>query len=205
MCVYHASSFDSTLWFLAERNNDLSLRPMTLYPNKILQTCPWVWYESATGWCNDRQTTRTMTKSGSVVQWMTTSTTVKAIGYLPSLDLRLHAVNDRLYYYPSGIIHRCYKLTKVLNLLHHCSRVNRHYSSTLPTSVFHWMTHPLRFEMSIVYLVHRLRLILGEIDETLDRVETRRGNSFRYSPVLNRPSAAFDRRDWSLVRASLRN
>ena len=37
-------------------------------------------------------------------------------------------------------------------------------------------------------------------DETLDRVETRRGNSFRYSPVLNRLSAALDRWDWLLVR-----
>ena len=35
-------------------------------------------------------------------------------------------------------------------------------------------------------LFDRMQIIVMPPDETLDRVETRRGNSFRYSPVLNK-------------------
>ena len=69
-----------------------------------------------------------------------------------------------------------------MTLSHHSSKVNSDCSSSLPTSVAHWMTHRPKCEKSIVYLLHRLRLRMESTDETLNRVETRRSDSFVYSP-----------------------
>ena len=55
-------------------------------------------------------------------------------------------------------------------------------SSSFPTTLLDWVTHQPTEEMPFVDRVPRLRFIVETTDETLDRVETRRGNSFRYSP-----------------------
>ena len=107
---------------------------------------------------------------------------MKEIRSVLLLDLRLRPVDHRLNYNSSWENRRCDDFAIAFNLSSRSSTVNSDCSSSLSTGVLHWMNHRSRCDTSIVYLVHRLRLIMGTTDETLNRVETRRSDSFVYSP-----------------------